>query len=93
MNGSRYSADSLNVTSRKTLDLVETNGRWLSCAKPQAVDATGRLISNPDLSPWTGPTASCYSVFSDSPLIQRHSVPAPYCSVQAPSGFATRPRP
>ncbi|MBP8140717.1 MAG: tetratricopeptide repeat protein, partial [Acidovorax sp.] len=24
-----YSADSLNVTSRKTLDLVETNGRWL----------------------------------------------------------------
>ncbi len=37
MNGSKatarfrqaYSADSLNVTSRKTLDLVETNGRWL----------------------------------------------------------------
>ena len=30
MNGSQaYSADSLNVTSRKTLDLVETNGRWL----------------------------------------------------------------
>ena len=24
-----YSADALNVTSRKTLDLVETNGRWL----------------------------------------------------------------
>ncbi len=24
-----YSADSLNVSSRKTLDLVETNGRWL----------------------------------------------------------------
>ena len=24
-----YSADSLNVSSRKTLDLVESNGRWL----------------------------------------------------------------
>jgi ketosteroid isomerase-like protein len=23
-----YSADSLNVTSRKTLDLVQNNGRW-----------------------------------------------------------------
>jgi ketosteroid isomerase-like protein len=24
-----YSADSLNVTSRKTLELVESNGRWV----------------------------------------------------------------